>query len=316
MRYGYESASAFSRAFSNNFGIAPSLINKESIFLKTYPRLTFKLILMEGAKKEMNQKTNIIGAGEVSYALEVEKNNEDIHKINNSFWDTKGNDILGTTALPMYGAFTSEEKCKLFGSLIGKKVLEIGCGRGDSLKYISDCGASELWGVDISKEQINKSREYLISNGITANLICSAMEEECGLQKSYFDCAYSVYGIGWTTDLLGTFCRIYSYLKKDGIFIFSWSHPIHKCVAYENDMLVFNKCYFDESWYTVPLNGTTLSLSDRKLSTYINALSKAGFTIEKMIEESDEDIIKKQFNNFSKKAEMLPVTFVIKARKI
>lgn len=316
MRYGYESASAFSRAFRNYFGITPSLAKKENILLKIYPRLTFKLILMEGTKKEMNQKTNIIGAGEVSYALEVEKNDENIHKINNSFWNTKGNDILGTTALPMYGAFISEEKCKLFGNLTGKKVLEIGCGRGHSLKYIFDCGATELWGVDISKEQINKSNEYLTSCGVTANLICSPMEDECGLQKSYFDYVYSVYGIGWTTDLVGTFCRIYSYLKQDGIFIFSWSHPIHKCVSYENDMLFFNKCYFDESWYTVPIDGTTLSLSDRKLSTYINALSKSGFIIEEMIEESDEDIVKNQFNDFSKKAGMLPVTFVIKARKL
>ena len=76
---------------------------------------------------------------------------------------------------------------------------------------------------------------------------------------------------------------------------------------------MFNKCYFDESWYSSSIGESTLTLSDRKLSTYINALSKAGFVIEQMIEDSDT-----QDNNsdFAQKAKMLPVTFVIKARKL
>ena len=143
------------------------------------------------------------------------------------------------------------------------------------------------------------------------------MEEECGLPVDYFDYVYSVYGVGWTTDLEGTFCRIASYLKKDGAFIFSWSHPIHKCVAIENDLLSFKKSYFDESWYSVSLDGGEISLSDRKLSTYINALTKAGFAIDEMIEESDDEIIQLyKDSDFAKKGKMLPVTFVIKARRL
>lgn len=40
------------------------------------------------------------------------------------------------------------------------------------------------------------------------------MEEDCGIPKDYFDFVYSIYAIGWTTDLEGTFSRIASYLKK------------------------------------------------------------------------------------------------------
>ncbi|MBO9599714.1 MAG: methyltransferase domain-containing protein, partial [Cohnella sp.] len=151
--------------------------------------------------------------------------------------------------------------------------------------------------------------------GVSATLIRSPMEEECGIPENYFDIVYSIYAIGWTTDLEGTFRRITSYLKKDGVFIFSWSHPIHKCVAAENDRLVFKKRYFDESWYSVTLGGSTLNLSDRKLSTYVNALAEAGFVIERLIEESDEEILQASNGDFAQKASMLPVTFVIKARK-
>ena len=46
------------------------------------------------------------------------------------------------------------------------------------------------------------------------------MEEECGIPADYFDYVYSIYAIGWTTDLEGTFCRIATYLKKM-VYLFS-----------------------------------------------------------------------------------------------
>lgn len=271
-----------------------------------------------GMDKNTVYRTNIIGAGEVGSAISVDMDKDSIHKTNSIFWDTKGNEVLGATALPLYGAFVSEEKCQLFGEVSGKRILEIGCGSGQSLQYLGGRKASELWGTDISNKQIEKTSQLLTSCGLSATLFCAPMEEECGLPEDYFDFVYSIYAIGWTTDLEGTFKRIASYLKKDGVFIFSWSHPIHKCVVAENNRLEFKKCYFDESWYLVSLDEGTLTLSDRKLSTYINALSKAGFVVEQMIEESDDDIMQARDDNsdFAKKAKMLPVTFVIKARKL
>ncbi len=58
-----------------------------------------------------------------------------VYKTNSFYWDTKGNDFLGAIVLPFYGAFVSEEKCQLFGDVSGKKMLEIGCGNGQSLQY-------------------------------------------------------------------------------------------------------------------------------------------------------------------------------------
>ncbi|MCL2776277.1 MAG: class I SAM-dependent methyltransferase [Oscillospiraceae bacterium] len=264
---------------------------------------------------EMNSanKTSMVGSHEVE-AISVSAEKDSIHETNIFLWDTKGNDVIGTTALPMYGAFTSEEKLRLFGDVSGKKALEIGCGTGRSLQYIGERMASELWGLDISEKQIEKASQHLAAYGLSAKFVCSPMEENCGIPEDYFDVVYSVYGVGWTTDLDGTFRRVASYLKKDGIFIFSWSHPIHKCVASENDMLVFKKCYFDESWYSLSLDGGVLTLSDRKLSTYVNALARAGFVIEQMVEESD--VQPDDNSDYAQKAKILPVTFVIKARKI
>ena len=227
-----------------------------------------------------------------------------------------GTELVGGTALPNYGAFITEAHCNFFKNVKDKKVLEIGCGTGHSLRYLGERGASELWGLDLSKDQIAKASQCLSDNNLTANLICSPMESDCGLPNKYFDFVYSVFGIGWTTDLEKTFLQIASYLKRGGLFIFSWSHPIHKCVAVEGEDFIFKKNYFDESWYSVPIDGNLFSLSDRKMSTYINALAKAGFFIEELVEESEEDHLNSRNTHFANKAKMLPVTFVIKARKI
>lgn len=261
-------------------------------------------------------KKSIIGGG----AGELTNLDMDIataHKTNTNFWDTIGSEFLGATALPYYGSFVTEEKLQLFGDVTNKKLLEIGCGNGHSLKYIIEKGAAELWGTDISPMQLERTKEFLASNEMDANLICAPMEREGGIPKQYFDYVYSVYAIGWTTDLNQTFCNISSYLKKDGIFIFSWSHPIHKCVSVENEELIFRNSYFDEGWYSVAMADKEIMLSNRKLSTYVNALAANGFVIEQMVEETDEDLLNPNLtDDFSKKAKQLPVTFVIKARKL
>lgn len=118
-------------------------------------------------------------------------------------------------------------------------------------------GCGEFWAVDISDKQIENAKALLEENGYKANFICAPMETELDIPKDYFDYVYSIYGIGWTTDLQGTFDKIASYLKKDGIFIFSWNHTLNYCVAWscderkeiiEDDKLILHKSYFDESY--------------------------------------------------------------------
>ena len=207
----------------------------------------------------------------------------DILRVNKAYWDAHADNWFGATALPKYGVkFATQDELRLFGDVSGKRLLEISCGSGHSLKYHADRNAAELWGLDISQKQIENADAYLKEHGYTAKLICSPMETEFDIPTDYFDFVYSIYGIGWTTDLQGTFEKIASYLKKGGIFIFSWHHTLNYCVAWscserkimiENDKLVFSKSYFDESWFRMPAHGSEIMLCNRKISTYINAFA-------------------------------------------
>lgn len=247
---------------------------------------------------------------------------------NKKYWNENADLWFGTTALPTYGVkFVSEDDLHFFKDVSGKKVLEICCGSGHSLKYLADRNAAELWGVDLSHKQLENAETYLWKSGYTAKLICSPMEADFDVPKDYFDYVYSIYGIGWTTDLQGTFNKIASFLKKDGIFIFSWHHTLNYCVAWscnqrqdviENDQLVFNKSYFDESYFTMPVDGSKIILCNRKISTYINALAKAGFAVEEMIEQNDQQTMESVDDNSEKtrKAKMIPISVCFKARKL
>lgn len=273
--------------------------------------------MMKLIKEAEEMKKNIVGDKVLGQSSNVDMDVTAAHKTNTEFWDTIGSGVLGVTALPSWGGYLQDEdKLNLLGDITGKSVLEIGCGNGRSLEYVSNRKASDLWGLDISRSQIEKTGNYIESKGIHANLVCSPMEDECGLPTDYFDVVYSVYGIGWTTNLDETFHRIFSYLKKDGIFVFGWSHPIHKCVSIENGQFIFRNSYFNEEWYRAKMSDKEIMLSNRMLSTYVNALADNGFIIEKLIEETDRDKAIEANNDFGKKALMLPTAFVIKARKI
>lgn len=247
---------------------------------------------------------------------------------NKNYWDENADSWFGTTALPTYGVkFVSEDDLHFFRDISGKKTLEICCGSGHSLKYLADRNAAELWGIDLSHKQLENAATYLRENGYTAKLICSPMEADLDVPKNYFDYVYSIYGIGWTTDLQGTFNKIASYLKKDGVFIFSWHHTLNYCVAWsygqrndviESNQLVFNKSYFDESYFTIPVDESEIILCNRKISTYINALAKAGFIIEEMVEQNDKQTMESVDDNSdkTKKAKMVPISVCFKARKL
>ena len=207
----------------------------------------------------------------------------------------------------------SDDDLHLFGNVSGKKLLEICCGSGHSLKYHAERNAGELWGLDISQKQLDHAKALLSENGYAAKLICSPMEADIDIPKDYFDFVYSIYGIGWTTDLQGTFKKLASYLKKDGIFIFSWHHTLNYCVAWsceerreilENDKLIFHKSYFDETYFKMPIHNSEVILCNRKISTYVNALAGAGFVIEEMIEQNDMQNI----DSDDIKAKMVPIS--------
>ncbi|WP_409300393.1 class I SAM-dependent methyltransferase [Peribacillus sp. SCS-155] len=242
---------------------------------------------------------------------------------NKKSWDLVAPHFNGKDSLPSYGPFAqTEQELRLFEEVSGKKVLDIGCGSGHSLRYMAEHGARELWGVDLSQTQIKTAEETLMNR--EPHLFCAPMEQDIGLPKQYFDIVYSIYAIGWTTDLSATFELIYSYLKNGGNFIFSWDHPLYPHMVSRNGQIILDGCYQKEGTITYPKfkgEDAPVVIPKRKMSTYINELIKAGFTIDCVIESdvsADFDLIEEEYSEryYSLfKARKFPTTMIIKAIK-
>ena len=84
------------------------------------------------------------------------------------------------------------------------------------------------------------------------------------------------------------------------------------------EKLVMMKSYYDESYFKMPVHDSEIILCNRKMSTYINALAKAGFVVEQLVEASDNKSLNAtgDVDPKTKKAKMLPISFCIKARKL
>lgn len=130
---------------------------------------------------------------------------------NKKCWDTVAPYFFQVDCLPKYGPYTaSEDEIRLFDSIRKKKVLDIGCGSGHSLQYMAEQGRG-IMGLDLSSTQIEIANKTL--KDWNPKLVCGAMEEEGDIPKGYFDIVYSIYALGWTSDLRKTLELIYSYVK-------------------------------------------------------------------------------------------------------
>ena len=257
---------------------------------------------------------------------------------NKTSWNAIADSFFGITALPNYGCLCpTEDELHLFPDLAGKKVLDIGFGSGHSLKWCGERGAAELWGLDISEKQLENAQKHLAENGYSPKLLCSPMEENPGLPTGYFDVIYSIYAIGWTVDLQKTFDLISGYLKPGGIFIFSWDHPFMHCVDMQDEKLIFSGSYCEQDPFTFTRTaarecwgrealvnkdgGHPLTLYNRRLSDYVNALANAGLAAVRIVEETDKDTLERDCGFTSQyyapcKAKKFPLSIVIKAGKI
>jgi ubiquinone/menaquinone biosynthesis C-methylase UbiE len=238
---------------------------------------------------------------------------------NKKSWDEVAPRFYGRTALPEYGPFApNENELNLFGDISAKKVLEIGCGSGHSLKYMNEHNAAELWGLDLSSSQIAAATELL--KDTNGKLFESPMEMDPGLPHAYFDVVYSIFALGWTTNIDLTLRNIHKYLKPGGTFIFSWEHPLFSRVQNTEHGLSFNKSYHEEGSYEHQAWDYPAIMQQYKVSTYINSLINNGFNLVKMIEDVrvSEDLKARDENRWYNwaKVQSVPTTIIFKCEKL
>lgn len=239
-------------------------------------------------------------------------------------WDIVHNKFNGWCFLPSWGPYAAGSDIPLISRIKGLNFAEICYGSGHSIKYLLDNGAKSVYGIDFSESQTSLAKEVL-SGYLDFNLQCTSMEEWSieGLEEK-FDCIFSVYGVGWCSDIDSFLRKIYKTLKPGGKFIFSWEHPMYECCFSLFNQLP-DKSYFQEnrefisSW----AKGNGVYIQHRKISTWVSFLRESGFKIIDILEPGPVNInenIKERSVSFAtyynkELAQKIPVSIIFVCQK-
>lgn len=215
------------------------------------------------------------------------------------------------------------EKPALFSllpSLMGKRVLDLGCGFGEHCMYYVQQGAGNVVGIDISEKMLQVAREENSHPDIT---YLHMPMEDIGEIEGIFDLAVSSLALHYVEDFNGVVKNIYDKLTDDGLFIFSQENPLCTChsggdrwTRDENG----EKKYLNLAGYGTEGERESVWFVDnvkkyhRMFSTMINTLVDTGFIIEKMIEPLPTEAILKEMPQY-RDLYHKPDFMLIKARK-
>jgi SAM-dependent methyltransferase/GNAT superfamily N-acetyltransferase len=241
---------------------------------------------------------------------------------NRAGWNQVAPKFHGATALPEYGPLApTEDSLRLLEIVPGMRVLELGCGSGHSLRYLAERGAAELWGLDFSPVQIGFAAELLRPYATSCRLVESPMEMNPGIPTGHFDLVFSLYGMGWTTDLPATLSLVARYLRPGGVFIVSGEHPSFSRVEWDGTRLVVSKPYVEEGAHEhISWKGVPIVIQHRTLGTWISEIGRAGLHVERLIETPLDTSAANEAHADPERwysvarARLIPTTFIIKAR--
>ncbi len=182
----------------------------------------------------------------------------------------------------------------LIPELCNKNVLDLGCGFGWHCRFARGQQASSVVGVDISGKMLQKAREK------TDDPFISYLKmpiEDIDFSDSQFDVIISSLAFHYIKSFKPICQKVYDCLKPGGTFVFSVEHPIFTS-RNEQDW------YFDEqgnrlhwpvdNYQSEGVRETTFLTENvvkyhRTISTYINDLIGAGFSIRVVKEPKPSD---------------------------
>lgn len=166
----------------------------------------------------------------------------------------------------------------------GMDVLDLGCGAGDLCRIIKQLGAKSVIGVDISSKMIELAKKDVPAG---VEFIVSPIEDYDPKSRK-FDLIFSSLALQYIENLENVYAQVNSYLKPNGIFLFSVEHPIISCAHGEPGWYKDEKgkklhwrvdSYEEEGKRSMHWIVDNVVKYHKKFSTIINLLIKTGFTI-------------------------------------
>lgn len=211
-----------------------------------------------------------------------------------------------------------ESEVQMLGDVVGKDVVELGCGTAYVSAWLARRGARVV-GVDITPEQLATARAMQAKHGLEFPLI-EASAEDVPLPDASFDLAVSEYGASiwcdpdlWVTEaarLLRPGGEL--VFLVNGTFLILTSPDVDPVVPAGTELLrpYFGMRRFE--WVDDDAVDFHLGYGD-----WITMLGRHGFEVERLVELRNPGQGSKRYNSFTPEwAERWPAEEMWKARKV
>jgi SAM-dependent methyltransferase len=205
------------------------------------------------------------------------------------------------TDVPLYGPDgPTERELRLIGDVKGKRVLDLGCGSGQSAIAFAKQGAIVI-AVDAAPQQLARAREHAEAEEAKVEWRLGDLADLAFLRAESIDVAFSAFAVAEVDDVARLFRQVQRVLKPNAPFVFSYEHPVALCIG-EDGRAVYS--YFESGPVAVEQHGETLTLHARGIGDVFTELGRAGFRVDTIVEP------KPALANAT-----LPTTIVWRARK-
>ncbi|MGN6791421.1 MAG: class I SAM-dependent methyltransferase [Streptosporangiaceae bacterium] len=208
---------------------------------------------------------------------------------------------------------------RLAGDVSGAVVLDLACGQGIASRAVASAGAASVTGVDASPEMIEFARRYEAARPLGIRYLVDDAQSLASLGDGAFDLVTCQLALMDIPDLAAVLTAVARVLKEGGSFIFVIGHPCFlapeaQTVAGQDGhpaRLVSD--YLTERFWrsSNPEGVRRVGNHHRTLSTYLNALGRAGFWLA----ESDESAASETLAGQNPVYVRLPMFFACRAVK-
>lgn len=175
----------------------------------------------------------------------------------------------------------------LLGPPRGLRVLDVACGHGRVAREVARRGAA-VTGVDLSRKLLDKAQAQEDAEPLGIRYVHADAAAVAGLEDDSFDAVVCNFGLADIDDLNATLATIQRALKPRGSFVFSILHPCFAGSGTVAGTWPADGRYHDEGFWIADSTYSVLrrrvGANHRKLSTYVNALSRHGLVISAMAE--------------------------------
>ena len=180
----------------------------------------------------------------------------------------------------------------LLPSLAHRSVLDVACGQGMATREVARAGAAQVVGVDLSDALVALARGHGTPASTAIDYRVDDAQTLSTIGDATVDLATCQLGLMDIPDLDATLRSVDRVLRPGGQFVFVIGHP---CFLAPNAMTAPDAAgrpgrqisdYFDERFWrsSNPAGVRRVGNYHRTISTYLNALVAADFTVEEVAE--------------------------------